>query len=405
MRENKIAMIMDKIKIVSCNANGLNASKKRRQVFKQLHELKADVIFLQETHFTKCKEKQIRNEWGSKIVYDHGDSNARGVATLFAKNFEVKIVNSIRSGTGRFLGTEIVNEERKILLMNVYAPNEDNSNFFVEVFDTVNGSNMDFKIVGGDLNTHLTKLDKKGGQAWKLSKTAKTINDFLDSNDWIDVWRTLHENEFRFTWKRVRPLTMSRLDYFVVPQHMLGFVEDCRIESSYLSDHSMVTLEISFIDTIRGKGYWKLNTALLLEKEYIDEVNKIMDGAKRYEKLNPLSKWEKIKNDFTEFSKYYSRQRAFKKNMAKEDLQRKQRTCEKKLACINLESKSAIKIIEKVNSRLDTIKKELQDISVQNISGTILRSKIRYYEEGEKNTKYFFALEKIERETRLCMQS
>ena len=69
-------------------------------------------------------------------------------------------------------------------------------------------------------------------------------------------------------------------------------------------------------------------------------------------------------------------------------------TLEKKLACINLQASNAVKIIEKVNIRMDEIKSQLKIEGDKDIKGMILHSKARYYEEGEKNTRYFFSLEK-----------
>jgi len=45
-------------------------------------------------------------------------------------------------------------------------------------------------------------------------------------------------------------------------------------------------------------------------------------------------------------------------------------------------------------SELETKKRELETIIEHQTKGAILRSKSRWYNEGEKNTKYFLNLEK-----------
>ena len=67
---------------------------------------------------------------------------------------------------------------------------------------------------------------------------------------------------------------------------------------------------------------------------------------------------------------------------------------EKRLACINLKSSQAILLIEKINIKLDSLKAELEKFNLFATQGAIMRSKSAFFELGEKNSKYFFSLEK-----------
>ena len=59
--------------------------------------------------------------------------------------------------------------------------------------------------------------------------------------------------------------------------------------------------------------------------------------------------------------------------------------------------------LEKINSHIDAtpenrkLKIELDEIAVQKTKGSIIRSRARWYELGEKCNKHFFHLEKIEK--------
>ena len=70
-------------KIISLNVRGLNCSRKRRQVFRWLHQQKSDIIFLQETYSSHDTIGGWEAEWGGKIVSSHGSSHSRGVMILF----------------------------------------------------------------------------------------------------------------------------------------------------------------------------------------------------------------------------------------------------------------------------------------------------------------------------------
>ncbi len=58
---------------------------------------------LQETHSTSTNEKKWKKEWGGQIIFSHGTSNSRGVATLFPTNLDFIILEQYNDENGRFL--------------------------------------------------------------------------------------------------------------------------------------------------------------------------------------------------------------------------------------------------------------------------------------------------------------
>ena len=69
----------------------------------------------------------------------------------------------------------------------------------------------------------------------------------------------------------------------MISEELLNFVESTDILPGYKTDHSMVSMNFSFSDLVRGKGYWKLNNILLRNKEYVDLVKSIIkDVIKQY---------------------------------------------------------------------------------------------------------------------------
>ena len=94
---------MDKLHCKSNNVRGLNSSRKRHAIFRQLHHKNASVIFLQETYSANNLEKVRSNEWGSKIYFCHGSKHSKGVAILFNPKLHVEIEQQIQSENGRIL--------------------------------------------------------------------------------------------------------------------------------------------------------------------------------------------------------------------------------------------------------------------------------------------------------------
>ena len=186
---------MASLKIITCNVCGLSDVKKRKQIFQMLKEKKYDIVFLQEVHSTKKMAKYWRNQWGSRVLFSHGDSNARGTAILFNKNIDCTINKTIIDEQGRFVLCRITVEDKTILLCNCYAPNEDDVDYWSQVCEQLlKFDETDLVIWGGDFNVMLTDQDKKG--KFVMSKSAEYINEFMEQNEWTDVWRYLNPDRF-----------------------------------------------------------------------------------------------------------------------------------------------------------------------------------------------------------------
>jgi len=56
----------------SLNVRGLKNSTKRKALFLFCKELKANLIFLQETHSGTADEKFWKQQWGDNVLYSHG---------------------------------------------------------------------------------------------------------------------------------------------------------------------------------------------------------------------------------------------------------------------------------------------------------------------------------------------
>ena len=114
----------------------------------------------------------------------------------------------------------------------------------------------------------------------------------------------------------------------------------------------------------------------------------------RYSELNPLNKWEMIKHDIREYATYFAKLQSRLRKKEQTELEAKLRTQQKRLNMINLASNNAVRLIQAINNKIDSLTQKLQKISLYRAQGAILWSKVRWHQQGEKNTKYFFNLEK-----------
>ena len=166
--------------IGSINTRGLGDRCKIREIFNWLKCKKMSVYFIQEAHCIQENINDWRAEWGYQASFSCCSSNKAGVAILFNNNFSFQLLKAYTDPKGRFIICDLITNGKHITLANIYAPNEDDPNFFTSVFNQL----LDFKceeiIVSGDFNLVLdVDKDKKGGLARTHKKIAGSDKRFL----------------------------------------------------------------------------------------------------------------------------------------------------------------------------------------------------------------------------------
>ena len=211
-----------------------------------MHQKDYDIVCLQETHSEKANENQWKNEWGGKIWYSHGQSNARGVAILCKKSFDFKPENILRDNEGRMILIKGKVEREECLIGSIYAPNKDSPQFFEQLFQKIDKMNVDRMLIGGDINTVLdSAIDRSTGTQHRNVKSASRLKNFLDNLDLIDVWREMKPEIPGYTWRHHRPYKLSeRLDYFFMTASMIQFVESMLVRPMIRTDHDGVQLSL-----------------------------------------------------------------------------------------------------------------------------------------------------------------
>lgn len=378
-------------KILTYNVNGIRDYDKRKRVFNHLHHLDANIIFLQETHSDKKTEKLWKSEWGSSILFSHGESNARGVAILFSKKSKYKIIKTAKDTEGRVLAVAVEVNNRQYTFATFYAPNVDDPSFFEKAFGLVNSLQIDLQIVGGDFNTVLDlQLDLKGDKGYSNPKTRAFINEYLLDTELSDIWREQHKEEFRSSFIRKKPtLLLERIDFLLVSKSLRQNVVFSDILPSYLSDHAIPVIDIYFSTMKPNKGYWKFNNSLLEDETFCSQiVDSILETLINMKDLPITQKWDMLKLAFRDVAirrgiqiakgrnnKIQVLQRAIKNNIASRD-------------------DDAPLFFDDYTSNINNLQTELNDLLQQKVQGAIIRSRSNWAELGEKNSAFFLNLEK-----------
>ena len=130
----------------------------------------------------------------------------------------------------------------------------------------------------GDFNTPLSTMDRSFKQ--RINQNTVVLNNTLDQMDLMDIYRTFHPKEAKYTFFSNAHGTFSKTDHRV--GHKTGLNKFKKIEniSSIFSDLNGLKLETNLKEkTQKHPNSWRLNSMLLnnewVNKEFKEEIKKV----------------------------------------------------------------------------------------------------------------------------------
>ena len=142
------ALIDNPTKFISWNVKGVNNIIKRRRVMSHLEQLKVDIAFLQETHLCNDSVAGLKHHWVGQVFHSKFNAKARGTAILINKNISFKSKEIISDPNGRYMIVVGQLFANPVILVKIYAPNSDDSNFFQKLFSTIPHLDNSFLLIG-----------------------------------------------------------------------------------------------------------------------------------------------------------------------------------------------------------------------------------------------------------------
>ena len=196
------------------------------------------------------------------------------------RNLDYEIIKTTSDDQERYLILDLKVQEKTITIAGLYAPNQDEPDYFVKVFRELAEHNNENLILCGDFNLVFDVELDRYDSTYNHKKSLRVLQELMDMFMLVDVWRMSNPLAKKYTWQRYdkkkKKLSASRIDYFLV-NHGLTTEIQSDIVSSVCTDHSMITITIKLHSVMRGRGLWKLNTSLLTEKDYVDAMNEKLD--------------------------------------------------------------------------------------------------------------------------------
>ena len=288
------------LNICTSNCAGLRDKNKLHSILRLIEEKKVDIALLQETHLVKNDRNYIEKIWKGTVHLSGSSTNSKGLITLFSKSLAPESIEILHTDDRTIVSACKLDKEIKTIITNVYAPNNnrDKNQYFIHLInilkDILRNRNEYSLLCAGDYNTVKdNEIDIISGLQ-HCNDTVKNFNTFINELMLNDAWRCCNRNERMHSWRRGN--IARRLDYILIDDILNTNLESSKIEPIGFSDHLLVSIKLKLSNFKYGKSYYKMNTSILLNKDYVKIMKKEIPNINRltrYLSFNYFENYEK----------------------------------------------------------------------------------------------------------------
>ena len=310
---------------------------------------------------------------------------------LFSKELFINIQKVRVDVSGRYVICEINqnSQEEPITLCFIYAPNTDCPAFFEDIELQLKDYSSNI-IVMGDFNLVLDLAIDRSQSTHNNHRATEKVKEIMETLYLTDVWRDRNPGVKRFLCRNRR--SASRIDNVLLSQGLDSMISNVTYLQGLFTDHSAMYISVDCNRNKRGVGYWKMNISLLKHSELIQDIKDSVRAIKtQYSSNDSMQLWLKIKDVVRKRCQRYARNNSSENKLIIAQLSE---TIDNYEAVMPLEE-------EKMDIYLKT-KADLEELVLKRAESLIFRSKLRWHEYGEQNSRYFFNLEKCRYNAKTC---
>lgn len=257
------------LKCLSWNINGLNNPQKRRKVFCWINKQKADVTCLQEVHIKEVNKNFLLNKKLGIRFDSLAKVKKRGVVMYVKEELSPKKI--FQDEDGRLLAVEINVDNKKTLLVGVYAPNGAKEKFFCKLKEMLEGKTYDQTLLLGDFNGVVDPVIDKTPRN-KGGRLPKIFFEMVNQEGLEDLWRLFNSKGRDYTYFSACKKSWTRIDMIWGSKVLTPLIKEVDIFPKVFSDHNPL---ICVIKKQRKTFKWRLNENILQQtKKYSFYRNK-----------------------------------------------------------------------------------------------------------------------------------
>ncbi|KAI1783370.1 Endonuclease/exonuclease/phosphatase [Ganoderma leucocontextum] len=298
---------------------GGGTGEKWRRLNQIVRDGKIAILAIQELHMTDDRARELNDLFkASMTIHCSADplnpTGERGVAIALNKRLitdegvEVKEIIPGRALLARIPWSN----ERKLNILNVYAPNDpaENEQFWEKLEHERENRRMPKPdIMLGDMNIVTSELDRLPRHPDR-TQTVEALMHLEQSFGLADGWRNEWPRRRSFTYHQQSTASQSRIDRIYITHELERQAGEWNIDGPGIhTDHSMPTMCLAKFQAPHvGKGRWTLPHDLLRDTDFLQTMRTL--GAElqedlalpqaRSEERNPQTMFPQFKRKLTE---------------------------------------------------------------------------------------------------------
>ena len=379
--------------LVTQNCRGISEDKKFRHLLNNCYKISKEstnfIIALQETMITE--DQKLRYGWRGSHIFTPGTGHGRGCVTLLPSHIQPDF-GSVTHLNDRGHIFKATMGQQTLVIANIYSPtghSREKIEFFRKVQRdlTTMREPLDDVYLMGDFNTIFESSEATArsfsNQEQRHSAQIKRIIDTLALESAWENDRVTH------TWRQPGTRKSSRLDR-VYYQNSLRKISTETDWTFTISDHAAVITKFVDSNPTQRQKILRLNPDLLDVKDsreaFLQEYNQLVQQTPP--SWDPHQKLEfhkcAMRSAYIKIKKEMNKRKKSDYDFLKEDLHTHIKILE--------ESKHDISRANRVMQKINRLKAEITKLNLQRGQKLANRLKTKWYNEGEKSNKYFFAL-------------
>ena len=386
------------IKVVSYNVRGLNDEFKLRHLINKFYQSAGGknsdfIAFLQETYVDD--HGKLPYLWRGNFHMTQGLGNRLGCITLLSSHLNIVYARNFEN-RGHILVCQKSNEQQPaFILVNLYAPNPNNNEkieFFESIFNEVLEVQARYDcsrlIIAGDYNLTFNRNESKNRNylAQEIN-VARAVKNLLQELNLTSIWAKIT----KFTWRRPNSDCFSTIDHIFYSEESLNLMTADTDWSLTMSDHAAV------VANFNSKREPKLPRSRIPR---LDPTILAGDGAAAikdeiYAMINEApGTWDPhLRLEYAKMCIRTIVERAQAERKIREASEEDLLNTELDLAVKSLETSTlGLRQTKEVIDHIEDLRTQ-KSIHVEN-KGKRLAERLgtKWYNEGEKSTKYFLSL-------------
>jgi exonuclease III len=245
----------DSYKIATLNINGMTTQPRIAMLEDFLYKQQIDIIFLQEV------TRPVFDDIRGFVTHTNIGTSGRGTAIL--KRNHMQLTNIVCLPTGRGMAAVL----KSVSLVNIYAPpgaarRRERELFFSSELPYLLRDIPMSLLLGGDFNCVLNNRDATGHP-----NHSRPLQELIRGFDLVDMCEAPPGRDI---YTHYTSRGASWIDRIYASRDLSGRKRGMDTRVAAFNDYLTVVLRIAFSVTTmrRGRGYWRMNMALLREEVF-----------------------------------------------------------------------------------------------------------------------------------------